>query len=397
MSKAVSLTSIGLCSALGVGLQDHMKALNSGDVSCMSEDHEMIPNTSCVLGKVDDSLLCTLDESAWYNTRFYRLVATALFQIEDEIQLLKERYTADRIGVVIGSSTSGIDAGEDAYLYRTREGTFPSWYAYPQQEMGSVARYVRELIQVEGPAYTISTACTSGAKALLAARRLIQGGVCDAVVTGGADSLCRLTVRGFHSLGLVAPGHTNPMSKDRQGLNLGEGACLFTMERGCSGVVVRGGGESSDAHHMSAPHPEGKGAIAALQRCLQDGDCLPEQVGYVNLHGTGTIHNDRAEAIAIHTILGCDVPCSSTKPLVGHLLGAAGAFEAGVAYGLLMSNDEQPLLPPHVWDGSPDPELPHLNLVTSGERLYTTRILSTSFAFGGSNCALLFERSNEES
>lgn len=394
---AVALTGIGICSALGSGVSEHYQKLVAGDQSCMNENTQIIPGASCFLGEVDNELLLPAKDDTVYHPAFFSIIRQACSQIVDQVEALKEKYGANRIGVVLGSSTSGIHAGEAAHIYTRKNGQFPSEFHYFQQEMGAASLFVKDLFGLQGIAYTISTACTSGAKALIAARRLIRQGSCDAVITGGADSLCRLTIRGFHSLGLVSPSISNPFSVNRAGLNLGEGACLFTMERADSGIVLTGAGESSDAYHMSAPHPEGIGAAYAIEKCLADAKRLPEDVGYINLHGTGTLHNDRAEAIAIASVFGSSVRCSSTKTFVGHLLGAAGAFEAGIAFILLSNPSRRTLLPPHIWDGRYDPELPEIIFSSAGDELLKPIILSTSFAFGGSNSALLFERVDNES
>lgn len=389
-SESVVLTGIGVISALGYGVDETRIGLQAG-VSALSRDATLLNDQECLVGRVGEDYPLPEGLNGVYGHRFYGLVRAGLRQLDAQVGKLKERIPSGRIGVVVGSSTSGIHAGEQAYLTKKQQGKFPLAYHYKQQEMGSVAEFIRLHYQLTGPAYTISTACTSGAKALLAARRLIRAGVCDAVITGGADSLCQLTVQGFNSLGLVSPEQANPMSVNRAGLNLGEGVCLFTMEKGRQGVELRGGGESSDAYHMSAPHPEGAGAVEAIKQCLAEAQVQPTDVGYVNLHGTGTQHNDRAEAIAISKTLGESIPCSSTKPFVGHLLGAAGAFEAGVAYLLLQAYSEKgnSALPPHLWDQNRDPELPSIRIVHEEDSLAVPNVLSTSFAFGGSNCAIL--------
>jgi 3-oxoacyl-[acyl-carrier-protein] synthase-1 len=386
----VVLTDIGLVSALGSGSDATRAGLQAG-VSALSRDATLLNEQECLVGQVKEDFSLPTEHNGTYSHRFYGLVRAGLRQLDIKVEKLKQSISSDRIGVVVGSSTSGIHAGEQAYVQKREQGRFPSSYHYRQQEMGSVAEYIRLHYRLTGPAYTISTACTSGAKALLAARRLIRAGICDAVITGGADSLCKLTVQGFNSLGLVSPEQANPLSINRAGLNLGEGVCLFTMERGTQGVELLGGGESSDAYHMSAPHPEGVGAVEAIRQCLAEAQVKMTDVGYVNLHGTGTRHNDRAEAIAVSKTVGDSVPCSSTKPFVGHLLGAAGAFEAGVAYLLLHAYREtgNSVLPPHLWDQNRDPELPSIRIVHQDDSLSVPNVLSTSFAFGGSNCAIL--------
>jgi 3-oxoacyl-[acyl-carrier-protein] synthase-1 len=213
------------------------------------------------------------------------------------------------------------------------------------------------------------------------------------VVAGGADSLCRFTVAGFAALESVSAARCNPFSRNRAGINIGEGAALFLATREPGPVRLSGWGESSDAHHMSAPEPGGAGAIAAIRAALDRAQLAPSDIGYVNLHGTATPHNDAMESRAVAATLGRETPASSTKPLTGHALGAAGAIEAGLCW-LSMHGNPANALPPHWWDGAADPELPPLRFVAPGERAAAPlrHALSQSFAFGGSNAALVFSR-----
>jgi len=213
------------------------------------------------------------------------------------------------------------------------------------------------------------------------------------VVAGGADSMCRFTVAGFSALESVSAQRCNPFSRNRSGINIGEGAALFLLTREPGPVSLAGWGESSDAHHMSAPDPQARGAIDALQQALQRAGWAPQDVDYVNLHGTATPHNDAMESVAIAQVLGSAVPASSTKPLTGHTLGASGGIEAALCW-LLLADNEQARLPPHWWDGQADEGLPPLALVAPGDRLPQPprRVLSSSFAFGGSNAVLALAR-----
>ena len=255
--------------------------------------------------------------------------------------------------------------------------------------MGTPAAFVAHVIGAAGPAYTVSTACSSSAKALAAAARLLRSGQVDAVVCGGADSLCDFTRAGFGALGAVSARRCNPFSRHRDGINVGEGAALFLATRESASVRLSGWGESSDAHHMSAPDPAGRGAEAALRAALQRGAIEASQIDYVNLHGTATQQNDAMESALIARVFDA-VPCSSTKPLTGHALGAAGAIEAALCW-IALAHNPQHALPPHWWDGEADPALPILALVAPGSHAARPlrHLLSQSFAFGGSNAALI--------
>jgi 3-oxoacyl-[acyl-carrier-protein] synthase-1 len=225
---------------------------------------------------------------------------------------------------------------------------------------------------------------------MASAARLLKAGMADAVITGGADSLCRFTVAGFGALGSVSEQRCNPFSANRNGINIGEGAALFLMTREPGPVRLAGWGETSDAHHMSAPDPEGKGAERAIREALVRAGIDASDIDYVNLHGTATPQNDAMEAGAVQRTLGIDVPCSSTKPLTGHALGAAGAIEAALCWIALTRNQEH-RLPPHWWDGVVDPAIAPIRLVRPRERANAALryALSQSFAFGGSNAALI--------
>jgi 3-oxoacyl-[acyl-carrier-protein] synthase-1 len=263
--------------------------------------------------------------------------------------------------------------------------------------MAAPATFLADWLGLSGPAYCLSTACTSSARALLSAHRLLQQGPCDAVLCGGVDSLCRLTLNGFSALEAVSAERCNPFSFNRQGINIGEGAALFLMTkelmtREQTSIALLGGGASSDAYHISAPQPQGLGAQQAMRKALAAAGVTAEQIDYLNLHGTATAHNDAMESLAVQALFPQGVPCSSTKPLTGHALGAAGALEAAFCWLSLSPYNSDNLLPPHLWDGQAEDRLPHLQLVAQGTRLAhkpQRRLMSNSFAFGGNNLSLI--------
>lgn len=333
-----------------------------------------------------------LAENKW-QSRNNQFALAAVNQIKINIDAAIERYGVRRVAVIIGTSTSGIAESEPAIRQWAQTSEVPEYYDYRLQEMGATAQFVAKILGAQGPVYGISTACSSGAKALAAARRLIRTGICDAVVAGGVDTLCQLTVHGFSSLEAVSDSPCNPFSKNRNGINIGEGAALFLVTAEAEGVELTGVGEGSDAHHISAPDPTGAGAIRCMTEALKDADVAPDEVGYVNLHGTATALNDQMESLAMFEVFGSDTWCSSTKPFTGHTLGAAGAVEAGICW-LTLENKATALLPVHVWDGIADPDLPQLKLVTSDAVLESSLryALSNSFAFGGNNISLLLGR-----
>lgn len=327
-------------------------------------------------------------------SRNNQLACAALSQIRVEVDAAIERFGPERVGVVIGTSTSGIAESETAIRSHAKTGTLPPHFQYSQQELGSPAMLLSAVLGISGPAYVHSSACASSAKAMASAARLIRMGLCDAVLTGGVDSLCAFTVAGFAALESVSSERCNPLSANRNGINIGEGAALFLMSREPSTVALRGWGESSDGYHISAPDPDGRGARLAIEAALSRAGVGAKQIDYVNLHGTATVQNDAMESRAIGALIGQETPVSSTKPFTGHALGAAGAIEAGLCWLAMQDDNPTGKLPPHLWDGTLDPALPPLTVVETGSKLGRPLrwALSNSFAFGGANAALVLGR-----
>ncbi|MEH6579264.1 MAG: beta-ketoacyl-[acyl-carrier-protein] synthase family protein [Amphritea sp.] len=387
------LNALGMLCSAG-GSPDEVKESLLAQRNCLTFSDAFSADQPLPLGLYQGELPAVpLAEKKWHS-RNNQFALAALEQISTQVSTAITRFGARRIGVVVGTSTSGIAESEPAIRQWVNTAEVPESYDYGLQEMGATAQFVAKVLGVQGPAYGISTACSSGAKALAAARRLIRAGICDAVIAGGVDTLCQLTVQGFSSLEAVSRSRCNPFSKNRQGINIGEGAALFLVTAEAIGVELMGVGESSDAHHISAPDPSGSGAMRCMNAALDDADISASEVGYVNLHGTATALNDQMESLAMDEVFGADTWCSSTKPFTGHTLGAAGAVEAGICWLALEGVKGGDLLPVHVWDGVVDPELPSLNLVTSESRLEAPLCyaLSNSFAFGGNNISLLLGR-----
>lgn len=391
--KIVYLNDLGIVCALGASKADVLSAWLSGRgirpaaVPCLGCD---IP----ALG-VNAELPSIPVNLQRYDCRNNRLLLAALGQIEASVGKAIQDYGAGRIGLVLGTSTSGIDEGERAVSARRETGQLPAGYHYKRQELGGSAEFLAGYLDIQGPAYTVSTTCSSSANALVSARRLLRLGVCDAVIVGGADSLCRTTLEGFNALGAVSATGCNPFSRHRDGTVIGEGAALFLMSREPSAIALLGVGASSDAYHISAPRPDGSGAQTAMQFALDDAGLTPERIDYINLHGTATQQNDAMESLAVGRLFGGNMPCGSSKPVTGHCLGAAGAIEAGLCWLLLSEMNRGKRLPPHLWDGEADPEMPPLGFVPlenpgSNSLQYC---LSNSFSFGGNNVSLLIGHS----
>jgi len=389
--KAVHLNELGIVCALGAGKQAVAEALFASDAPrgvAMSE--RWTPGRPLALGASDQALADLDSFPLAMRSRNNALLRLALDEIRPEVDRAIAEYGAARVAIVLGTSTSGIAEGERAHRCFEENGYWPEYFHYAQQEMGSPARFLANELGTFGPAHVISTACSSSAKAIASGARLLNAGLADAVIAGGADSLCSFTIAGFQSLEAVSSVRCNPFSANRCGINIGEGAALFLMTREPAAVRLAGAGESSDAHHMSAPDPTGRGALDAISQALMHGRVSPQDIDYINLHGTGTAQNDAMESAVVSSLFGARTSCSSTKPLTGHALGAAGAIEAALCW-LTIANNPLQNLPPHWWDGQADPALPSLSLVRPGETVDRPLryLLSQSFAFGGSNAALL--------
>jgi len=331
-----------------------------------------------------------------FDCRNNRLAELALRQdgFFDAVEAAAARLGRRRIGVFVGTSTAGIMQTELAYRERDPvSGALPAAFEYGTTHNSfSVADYVRRRCRLEGPAVAVSSACASSAKVFGAARRMIEAGLIDAALVGGTDSLCLTTLYGFHSLQLSSPTPCRPFDVARDGISIGEAAAFALIERASEqadgdSILLHGVGESSDAYHMSAPHPEGLGAKLAMQAALEAASLEPADIDYINLHGTGTPSNDRSESQAVTSIFGPTTPCSSTKGATGHALGAAGALEAVIS-ALAIRNG---LMPGGVQTTRVDPTLT-AHYIKENRRAPLRRVLSNSFGFGGANCSLIFGR-----
>jgi 3-oxoacyl-[acyl-carrier-protein] synthase I len=348
----------------------------------------------CWLGEVpgvDDAQLPS--EFADWDCRNNRLAWLALqdSSFREAIANAIDRLGAERIGVVLGTSTSGIRSTEIAYAARRADGAWPSQFNYRKvHSLDATARFTAQVLGLHGPATVISTACSSSAKAFLTAQRWVDAGIIDAAVVGGADSLCLSTLHGFDSLQLLSAQPCRPFDVARNGLTIGEAAGFALLTREPAHITLSGGGESSDAFHISAPHPQGEGAQAAMRAALAQASLEVGDIGYVNAHGTATPANDRSEAAAIRAVFGPGgVPVSSTKGITGHTLGAAGIVEAVITMQAL----EQQMLPPTVNCRAPDPEF-EVDVVVAPRPVRMRHAMSNNFGFGGSNCTLIFSRAH---
>lgn len=364
-----ALTHLSCACALGRTNDEVLAHARAGSSAGMVSLEGDIPGRSVLFGKVPGDLPSVTEPE--FDMRANRLLLHAVRNMRAELDDFLARYAPDRVAVVLGASNTGIDEAQrhvDAWL---ETGSKPEAFRFSQIELGTPSDYLKRLLGVTGPAYTVSTACSSSTKVFAAARRLIERGVVDAALVGGVDGRCRFALNGFHALGALSPGLCRPLAPDRDGINLGEGVALFTLEKAVAAIAssqrtvyLAGCGESSDAYHATAPDPEGRGAEAAMRAALTDAGLAPSDIAYLNLHGTGTQANDAMELKAVRRIFPnpqSPLPIvESTKNLTGHCLGAAGAVEAAICWLYLASGDVK------------------------------GAAMSNSFAFGGSNASVVF-------
>lgn len=395
MGMDIAVHRYTLTSAFGQGLAANRAGLTGGRSALSS--YALADGFPCALGRVsglEDVVIA--ERLARYDCRNNRLAELALETdgFKDAVAAVIRDVGAGRVGVVIGTSTSGIATTEAAYRSAAfaRDGVLAADFPYREtHNVFSCADFVRRSLGAQGPALVVSTACSSSAKAFVAAARLVASGTCRAVVVGGVDSLCDTTLYGFHSLGLLSRGHPRPFSAHRDGIGVGEAAGFAlvgppTLFGARGGLHLVGAGESSDAYHMTAPHPEALGAREAIGAALQDAGWAPEDVDYVHLHGTGTPHNDAAEDQGLARLGLAGVPAGSTKGAIGHTLGAAGV--CGVAF--VGQGMEACFMPGTANTEARDPTF-HSDLLLAGRPGVIRRALVNTFGFGGSNCSLALE------
>jgi 3-oxoacyl-[acyl-carrier-protein] synthase-1 len=390
------LSHFSIVSCIGAGLAATLASLRTGTSGLRPCAFETVDLPTYV-GEVAALGNVRLPEPlAAFDCRNNRLAEMVLGQdgFEAAIAHAVARYGARRIGLFLGTSTSGILQAEQAYRGRdVATGRLPPAFDYARtQNTGSLAAYLRLRLGIEGPSFVVSCACASTAKVFGTAARMIQAGLCDAAIVGGADSLCLTTLYGFHALALNAPGPCRPFDTARDGISIGEAGGFALLEKPQSNlesndILLLGVGESNDAYHMSSPHPEGVGARLAMERALAEAGLAPRDIDYINLHGTATRVGDSAEDIAVSALFGSDTPCSSTKGYTGHTLGAAGIVEAVISALAIRHG----LLPGSAHTEAVDPSFRvRYQIATTSSRIDTVQ--SNSFGFGGSNCSLIFGR-----
>ncbi|MGU7781469.1 beta-ketoacyl-[acyl-carrier-protein] synthase family protein [Burkholderia sp. PU8-34] len=399
--KPLLLSHFTATSCIGRGLDATLDALRNargGLVPCDFERADLDTWIGAVHG-VDAQPVRA--DVADFECRNNRLAQLGLMQdgFGERVAAAVSRYGAARVGVFVGTSTAGILETERAYQRRDpASGALPADFRYAHTHNPySPAAFVRAYFALRGPAMAISSACSSGAKVFGSARRMLEAGLIDAAVVGGVDSLCLTTLYGFNSLELLSRRPCRPFDVARDGISIGEAAAFALVERvpespdalDDDAILLLGLGESSDAHHMSSPHPEGLGARVAIEQALASAGLGAGDIDYINLHGTATPSNDAAESRAVDTLFDRSTPCSSTKGATGHTLGAAGALEAVVAALAL----REQFVPAGVNTTHPDPALA-LDYVLASRDARVRAVLTNSFGFGGTNCSLILGRAD---
>lgn len=326
-------------------------------------------------------------EDKEFDSKNNRLAFSVLQKIRSTISQFEAKYSKDRLGIVCATSTTGMESFEKA-MRESNKDMSQSSYNFRLQEMGNLSDFVKSTLGWQGPAYTVSTACSSGVKIFAEAKRLLDADLCDVVLLVAADTFCELTINGFNSLEATSKQVCNPFSQNRDGINIGEAGAAFILSKEESSFRLAGVGESSDAFHISSPQPEGLYAQLAIEQALNMANLKPTDIAYLNLHGTATKKNDSMEATLVNSMFPDSLKVSSTKAFVGHCLGAAGAIELVFCLTAL----EEGLCPVHLNDREWDPEMPKLNFVVDRTELKSSFVMSNSFAFGGSNASMIVEK-----
>ncbi|QJR11770.1 hypothetical protein DSM104443_02853 [Usitatibacter rugosus] len=390
--KPLAVTAFTTTNPAGIGNAATLAALREGRTGLVPNTLDWAP-IACWVGQVPGAARIALPEALRdYDCANTRLALLALEQdgFRDAVARAVQRVGAHRVGVFLGTTTSGIRSTEIAYAHRNPDGSLPADFRYDTcHNMDATTELVRRFLGVSGPSLTISTACSSSAKVFAAAERYLRAGLVDAAVVGGVDTLCQTTLYGFNALQLVSEDVCRPYDAARKGLTIGEAGGFALLEDSEAALQLLGYGETCDAHHMSTPHPEGAGARLAMIGALEAASLDANAIDYVNLHGTASPANDLAEGRAVHDLFGDRVPCSSTKGVTGHTLGAAGITEAVISLLAL----EAGFRPGSPTTRSVD-EATRCRFEPTGAEAKLQRVMSNSFGFGGNNCALVFGRAS---
>ncbi len=386
------IDSFILANALGTNETEILSNLeNNNERTFLTESDDFFSDRKVFVGKTNIDLPECEKQKYEVSVRNDLFPVWTYLQLQDRVDFIKKKFSNDRIGMVFGTSTSGIYNLEKAVCNK-KNGSLPPNYKYVFSEITFFADYLKNAWGITGPSYTLSTSCTSSLKALSSAKAMLDCGFCDAVITGGIDTLCQMTVKGFDSLELLSSGIANPMSVNRDGINIGEGIAICILTREDGGVQIKGIGESCDTYHVSAPDPEGTGAFRSMMMAIENARLSKDNVDYIQLHGTGTHLNDVSEARAIFNIWGDSIACSSLKPSIGHSLGISGIMGVLICSLILQQDSSRVFLPKHIWDEFRDENIAPIKLLDCNAPAGNSRSLNflvNNFAFGGNNCSVI--------
>jgi 3-oxoacyl-[acyl-carrier-protein] synthase-1 len=390
------INAYGLTNALGHDRESVAANWQRGTSEGMISTDAFLRGQHTVVGKVLSPLPRVPRQFKNYNCRNNQLLLHTVEQIRESIEAIRSNFGGDRTGIVLATCTSGIDNAEAAVQQYCDTGKRPGEFHFLQQDLGAGAEFLRQYLDLTGPVSTVSTACTSSGNAFSSAQHLIAAGFCDAVIVGGADTLCQLTVQGFSALKAVSSQQCQPFSKNRDGINIGEASALFVVSREPAEIELYSVGCSSDAHHISAPEPNGTGAKTAIQAALDQAGLDAQQIDYINLHGTATRLNDATESTFTNQLFTEKTLCSSTKSLTGHTLAAASVTELALCAIVLDGLTDNRRVPAQIWDGEYDPSFAPIRIASERDSQPSIRLcMSNSFAFGGSNTSIILGHRQE--
>ena len=369
-----------LCN-LGCGIEAIYQKAISGDITCFKNIDNVIKDNYIRVGLIEVDLPTIKEDD--FNIRANRLLSKNLEMLDSKISNLLNKYDSNRIAIIAATTNSGVEEYETSKKQR-------------HSELGNPALFVKEKLGLNGFYTTVSTACSSGLKAFIIARDLLDNNIADSVIVACVDSLAKVPVYGFHSLEVLSSKPCNPFSKNRSGMNIGEASAIFIVEKEADcGIEVLGLAESSDIFHSTTPDPDAVEAIKAIKMALTDAEIEAKEIDYINAHGTGTIANDIMEANAINTVFSDITPVSSTKPMTGHCLGAGAGIELALCLKLIDSFDGR--LYPNVYDGIYDDALKKINLIEKGKKYQKCDIcMCNSFGFGGTNTIMIVGKQKQE-
>lgn len=372
------ITSYEAICNLGNNINEIYNNAIVGNTSCFDTFENYIPNEYIRVGVIKTELPSINSED--FNIRCNKLLLKNLELLNDKINKLN--YPKERIGIVVATTNSGVEEFEKSKNTK-------------HFELGNPAQFLKEHLHLKGFCTTVSTACSSGLKAFSLAKDLLENKVSDAVIVACVDSLSKIPIYGFNSLEILSDKLSMPFSKNSSGMNIGEASVIFIVENNDKqGINIMSIGENSDVYHSTTPDPQAKEAISAIKSALEEAKIQPQDVDYINAHGTGTFANDIMEANAIHQIFPQDIPVSSTKPMTGHCLGAAAGIETALCCKLLDSFDGR--LYSHIYDGEYNPSLPKINLVGKNKKYQKCNVcICNSFGFGGTNAIMIMGKKYE--